>query len=229
VRDQKFQVNEEFFQTLGQNREEAGEVIRDKLDALIDIENDDLALEIERQIRMLVDRMAQCHAVEAPYQDVFVTTIENYFKDLWEDVNFDIDHLLGLVGRNPVSKECFNLIVGLQRKHIQDAKAFPLKTTDVDDILSGKNITNLKLEAQKFNKILVSKIIVTKTQSHWLMFRINLNKNKKQNNIKCINPTRLGPLIVNKEEGKEFFDEMEKIALRLFPDKLEEKFNGKGT
>ncbi len=39
--------------------------------------------------------------------------------DRLQDLAFDLDNLLGLIGQNPLSKACFDMVVGLQRIHIE--------------------------------------------------------------------------------------------------------------
>jgi len=229
AKDSRFQTNEKFFQgDLGQDREEVAERIRERLDDAIDINNVDPEVETENQIKTLVLRMTQCQALEAPYKDVWLSTIENVFQDRMQESNFDSENLIGLVGQNYVTKVCFDWVVDHLRRQIKSPKAFPLKTSDLEDILDGKDVTSLKIEVQKFDKVLVPILNDTKDRSHWLMFQININNNKTKT-IKCINSTRLSTLVHDKNEGEQYFKDMEKIASRLFPEKCPEKINQKGT
>jgi hypothetical protein len=224
--DDRFQRDDKFFQAdIGLARGAVGDEIRHRLDEAVDL--DELDSAVPNQIRSLVDRISQCHALEAPYKDVWQTTVENIFKDRLQDPTFDLDDLLGLIGQNPLSKACFDMVVGLQRKHIEklaEPQAFPLKTSDVDNILLNKDVAELKVQAEKFSTILVPAQINTRESNHWLMFCININ----EKSISCINTTRNSILVHDRTEGKQFFGLMEKIALTLFPEKFENKINLRG-
>jgi hypothetical protein len=222
LKDNRFKNDDQFFQSeRGEERQLVADNIRDRLDGIV--------FNQETQIRHLSDRITSVHALEAPYLDVFRDVMDTVFKDRHENGNFELDDTLGLVGQNPLSKKCFDLLVELYNKNIEDPKAFLLKTSEVDEILSGnKDLTSLKLDVQNFQKILVP--LQMKTWSnHWLLFEINVNNNKKCQKIKCYNTTRHSTFNLVKDEGAEYFDDMEIIASRLFPEKFPEKMDKTGN
>jgi hypothetical protein len=108
LKDDRFKQAEQFFLDERNgivDRDEAAENIRQKLDEKL---CDNIS-----QVRLMFDRITASHTLEAPYRDVFVTTIKQCFHHrIFDKKNkciVDVDNLLSLVGQNPFTNKPMDL------------------------------------------------------------------------------------------------------------------------
>ncbi len=130
-------------------------------------------------MRVMVERISACHALEAPYNDLLESTVKLFFPEqLYRDnvLVVDFDQLFSVVGNQYFLHKSMNFYVDFLNSKLLDSNVIVLKTTKCDQILKDVScMTKLIWEkVERFLKILVPVRMEEIDRAHWLLYSINL-------------------------------------------------------
>jgi hypothetical protein len=130
-------------------------------------------------MRVMVERISACQALEAPYNDLLESTVKLFFPEqLYRDnvLVVDFDQLFSVVGNQYFLHKSMNFYVDFLNSKLLDSNVIVLKTTKCDQILKDVScMTKLIWEkVERFLKILVPVRMEEIDRAHWLLYSINL-------------------------------------------------------
>jgi len=130
-------------------------------------------------MRVMVERISACQALEAPYNDLLESTVKLFFPEqLYRDnvLVVDFDQLFSVVGNQYFLHKSMNFYFDFLNSKLLDSNAIVLKTTKCDQILKDVScMTKLIWEkVERFLKILVPVRMEEIDRAHWLLYSINL-------------------------------------------------------